>query len=226
MMTDEALHRLARDVLRQLNSLEDRRTAGLRETRRELSQSIQTLDPAEVMALARVLLQSPSKAPRWFVFELVHHHRPTLEQLDASTLAILGHGMSTWGDVDSFSCYLAGVAWRLGSLHDSDVLGWTESGDRWWRRAALVSTVALNSRARGGEGDAIRTLMVCDRLKTDRDDMVVKALSWSLRELAKRDADAVADYISDNEADLAPRVLREVRNKLETGLKNPRRPQP
>jgi 3-methyladenine DNA glycosylase AlkD len=56
----------------------------------------------------------------------------------------------------------------------------------------------------------------------DRDDMVVKALSWALRELSKRDPAAVAAFISENQTRLAPRVLREVGNKLKTGLKNPK----
>ena len=54
----------------------------------------------------------------------------------------------------------------------------------------------------------------------DHDDMVVKALSWSLRELVKHDPDAVAWFLEYYEASLAARVKRDVRNKLETGLKN------
>jgi 3-methyladenine DNA glycosylase AlkD len=52
--------------------------------------------------------------------------------------------------------------------------------------------------------------------------MVVKALSWSLRELAKRDHLSVRAFVAEHEKRLAPTVLREVRNKLNTGLKNPK----
>jgi len=47
-------------------------------------------------------------------------------------------------------------------------------------------------------------------------------LSWALRELAKRDRAAVQAFIDTNVERLAPRVLREVGNKLRTGLKNPK----
>ena len=57
----------------------------------------------------------------------------------------------------------------------------------------------------------------------DRDDMVVKALSWALRELAKRDPKPVVAFIEQFGERLAARVIREVQNKLNTGLKNPRR---
>lgn len=85
-----------------------------------------------------------------------------------------------------------------------------------------MSTVALNCRARGGAGDAPRTLAVCDRLRDERDDMVVKALSWALRQLATRDSEAVSAWLEENRSRLARRVIREVTCKLATGLKAPR----
>ena len=88
---------------------------------------------------------------------------------------------------------------------------------------ALVSTVALNMRSHGGYGDAERTLAICRLLVEDYDDMVVKALSWALRELVGHDSKAVRAFLGEHEGVLAARVKREVRNKLRTGLKNPRR---
>lgn len=64
--------------------------------------------------------------------------------------------------------------------------------------------------------------MICEMLLEDRDDMVVKALSWALRELSKRDPEAVRKFLRAHENTLAPRVAREVNSKLQTGLKNPR----
>ena len=65
--------------------------------------------------------------------------------------------------------------------------------------------------------------MVCEMLVADRDDMVVKALSWALRELSKRDSDSVRSFLGKYKNVLAARVVREVNNKLKTGLKNPRK---
>jgi 3-methyladenine DNA glycosylase AlkD len=60
-------------------------------------------------------------------------------------------------------------------------------------------------------------------LVSDRDDMVVKAMSWALRALVVHDAEVVREFLSEHEDELAARVKREVRNKLRTGLKNPKR---
>jgi 3-methyladenine DNA glycosylase AlkD len=64
--------------------------------------------------------------------------------------------------------------------------------------------------------------MICEMVIGDRDEMVIKALSWALRELSKRDPDAVRRFMTQHSETLAPRVTREVNNKLRTGLKNPR----
>jgi 3-methyladenine DNA glycosylase AlkD len=124
--------------------------------------------------------------------------------------------------VDCFACYLAGPAWREKQISDSAIRRWARSKDRWWRRAAVVCTVALNNKARGGNGDTKRSLMICKMLTDDRDDMVVKALSWALRELSKRDPGSVNEFLQEHRETLAARVVREVKNKLSTGLKNPR----
>jgi 3-methyladenine DNA glycosylase AlkD len=84
----------------------------------------------------------------------------------------------------------------------------------------LVSTVPLNLAAAGGTGDAPRTLDICGRLVDDRDDMVVKALSWALRELVPRDPEAVRGFLADHDGRLAARVRREVATKLDTGRKS------
>jgi 3-methyladenine DNA glycosylase AlkD len=83
--------------------------------------------------------------------------------------------------------------------------------------------VPLNLRSRGGTGDAGRTLDICRRLAADGDDMVVKALSWALRELVVWDPEAVRRFLDVNQDVLAARVRREVRSKLETGRKHPAR---
>ena len=79
----------------------------------------------------------------------------------------------------------------------------------------------LNTRSRGGSGDVGRSLAVCDILLHDRDDLVIKAMSWALRELIVHDRPAVEAFLAAHDDDLAARVKREVRNKLTTGLKNP-----
>jgi hypothetical protein len=57
-------------------------------------------------------------------------------------------------------------------------------------------------------------------LVSDRDDMVVKTMSWAARALAQREPRAEADFVTAHEDQLARRVIPEVRNKIQTGRKN------
>lgn len=197
-------------------------TTNIRNARREFSKLLAQAEPDFVLNLALSLMKLPGFEFRFIAYELVQHHRGTFASLDVPTLEKLGHGIDSWAAVDCFACYLAGPAWRERQVSDRVIRRWAGSKDRWWRRAALVSTVALNNKARGGVGDTSRTLMICGLLASDRDDMVVKALSWALRELSKRDPNSVRKFLGEHEQVIASRVAREVTSKLKTGLKNPR----
>ena len=149
---------------------------------------------------------------------------PPLTSLDLERLKQTGRKhLNSWDSVDVFSLYLSGPAWRKGQIEDADVHRWGQSDDRWWRRVALVSTVALNVKARGGTGDVARTIPVCRMLADDGDDMVVKALSWALRAALQHDRSAVEAFLLEYDHCLASRIKREVGTKLNTGRKNPRR---
>jgi 3-methyladenine DNA glycosylase AlkD len=197
-------------------------TTSIRNARREFSKRLAHAEPDFMLNLALSLMELPAFEFRFIAYELVQHHRATFANLDLSALEKLGNGIDSWAAVDCFACYLAGPAWRERQITDNVIRRWSGSKDRWWRRAALVSTVALNNKARGGIGDTRRTLMICEMLINDRDDMVVKALSWALRELSKRDPSSVRKFLREHAEALAPRVAREVNSKLKTGLKNPR----
>jgi 3-methyladenine DNA glycosylase AlkD len=210
---------IAEEIDRRIRALPGRGVEPVRRVRREYSKRLRAVPAGKVVALALALVEWH----RWVGYELLYHHPGGLATLGVDEVERLGRGMDDWGSVDAFGCYVSGPAWRQGRIPDAVVRGWAASPDRWWRRAALVSTVPLNLRSRGGTGDTGRTLDICRRLVSDRDDVVVKALSWALRALVVWDAEAVREFLDANDGVLAARVRREVRSKLDTGLKHPRR---
>ncbi len=214
---------LAREIEGRLSANPLASVPELRAIRREYSRILKGTAPKAVIGLALRLCRPGRDGWRFVAYELVRSHPTAPLSLGARELERLGRGIASWGEVDCFAVYLSGPAWRRRQVPDGLIHRWARSRDRWWRRAALVSTVPLNSRAQGGAGDRRRTLEVCRLLERDRDPMVAKAMSWALRELAKRDPGAVRAHLKARAGALAPLVLREVRNKLETGLKNPGR---
>ena len=208
----------AADFIDEIKRMPRRDTASVRKLRRRLSDCLSKATPEYVTKVASELTDSLDR--RWVAYELITNHKESYLRLDARRIEKLGHGVDSWHSVDAFARILTGPAWRDGLIDDETIHRWAQSDDRWWRRVALVSTVALNMRTYGGTGDASRTLAVCQMLVADHDDMVVKALSWALRELVVHDADVVARFVDTHANELAARVKREVRNKLNTGLKN------
>jgi 3-methyladenine DNA glycosylase AlkD len=192
----------------------------MRSIRRAYSQKIKSASPEYVLEFARQLFFKHGQ--RWNAYEIIAGHKAAFCSLGAAELEELGQGINSWWTVDAFARILSGPAWLNGQIADDLILQWASSSDPWWRRAALVSTVALNVRSKGGKGDIHRTLAICLLLVDDHEDMVVKAMSWALRELVVHDHEAVLKFLDEHKQKLAPRVNREVRNKLTTGLKTPR----
>lgn len=57
-------------------------------------------------------------------------------------------------------------------------------------------------------------------LQHEREILITKAISWSLRDLVRYHAEEVAAYLDANHATLPAIALRETRNKLRTGTKS------
>jgi len=195
-------------------------TPNARAVRRRYSQRLKKAAPEFVLAVARELFNT---GHRWAAYETIAAHEPAFRSLGEAEIEAFGQGINSWWTVDSFARTLAGPAWLHRLVSDALIHKWARSNDLWWRRAALVSTVAWNVRSKGGPGDVPRTLAVCRILAADHEDMVVKALSWALRELVAHDAQAVRRFLEEYAPVLAARVKYEVGNKLRTGLKNPGR---
>jgi 3-methyladenine DNA glycosylase AlkD len=196
----------------------------LREIRRKWSKEYASTPAEDVRRTANEILDKGDPEFRFVAYEIIYFHKPARLSLRAQDVERLAHGMQSWDAVDAFSYYISGPAWRDGQISDATITKWTRSKDRWWRRASLASTIPLSRRHSPEKRDIERVLALCTSLVSDRDDMVVKAMSWAVREVARQNPKAAKDFINAHRAALAPRVLREVNNKLATGLKNPKRP--
>jgi len=213
---------LVDDVRRELASLQRRDAPSARSVRRRFSKVLADESSKSMLRFARSLLDGADWPERLVAWEVLAAHEGAFGLLNDRLAEEMARGLADWGSVDLYGVTVLGRAWRAGLVSDSKIIAWGRSPDRWRRRLALVATVPLNSRARGGSGDVRKTLRVCRLLLGDSDDMVVKAMSWSLRELAKRDPNAVEKFLLREGDRLAPRIKREVLNKLRTGLKSPR----
>lgn len=176
--------------------------------------------PEALLLFAKELVKTNIIECNQIAYLLLWKNKAALRLVCLNDIEELGQNIDNWVTVDTLSVLVSGWAWRENQITNNDILNWLKSDNRWWRRTAVVSTVSLNLRSRGGTGDAARTLLICEKVVNDRDDMIVKALSWALRELSKSDKAAVEEFMWKYDTQLAGRVRREVYTKLETGRKN------
>lgn len=196
------------------------RTPDFRVLIKEWWNEIKNWPPEKLIQFSKELVATRIFECNQLAFELLSKNKNALQLIKLDDLEELGKNMDNWATTDCFSVMISGWVWREKLITDSDVLNWLKSGNLWWRRAAIVSTVALNLRSRGGKGDAARTLMICEKVINDREKLIVKALSWALRELSKSNKQAVESFMEKYDSKIAPLARREIYTKLETGRKN------
>ncbi len=187
---------------------------------KELKTFTKQFSPRDKIELAKELANTNIFECQHIAFEYLGKDKRALNELNEKDINDFEQNLDNWVSVDCFSAYLVGYAWREGIISTDKVKSYLQSDDFWVRRIAVVATVSLNQKARGGTGDANRTLEICELVVNDHEDMINKALSWALRELSKIERKPVEMFIKKHEANLHPRVLREVRHKLTVGTKN------
>ena len=175
--------------------------------------------PGQWIDLALDLVNARHLECQLVAYEFLWKNKKALLSLTQQQIIALGGQLDNWVSVDMYCLSITGYCWRMGLLPDHVLEQWAKNENLWIRRAALVSTVPLNLRARGGTGDVERTLRICQMLVDDRQDMVIKALSWALRELSKSDRQAVKTFMEQHGQRIHSRVKREVETKLQTGKK-------
>ncbi len=187
---------------------------------KELKNQTTSYTLQEKIELAKELNRTSIFECQQLAFEYIGNDKNISSHINEHDISGLEFNLDNWLSVDYFGTLIVGNAWRNNNISIDKVKGYLNSNDFWIRRIAIVATVSLNQKARGGTGDAIQTLEICKHVVDDHEDMILKALSWALRELVKVDKLPVIEFINNNKHRLHKKVLREVANKIEIGTKN------
>ncbi len=196
------------------------RTPHLREIARRWQRAHQQVACLELMALVEALWDGRSREERLLFIYLLGRYKRCIPGLTWAYFDHWRQDLDNWEITDGLGQWVLAV-WLLEDpkarlVHLRNLIA---DEDVWSRRLALVTTVPIN---RGHTGFTIPDLTVelVGRVKEERHPMITKAVSWALREMTKSHPDRVADYLEENREVLAAHVMREVDNKLRTGLKS------
>jgi len=177
----------------------------------------------DLLPLVDTLWAGQSREERLVALELLMHYPHLLRELTWTWFDDRRQDLNDWELTDVLGVGLLGP-WvahdpqqRIGHLHQLVL-----SEDVWSRRLGLVATVGLYRTRKETETLSL-ALSLIDQVKQKQDPTITKAISWVLRQMTKDHPEKVAAYLEKNVDSLPQHVVREVRNKLETGRKNGKR---
>jgi 3-methyladenine DNA glycosylase AlkD len=177
----------------------------------------------DLLPLVETLWASPSREERLIALELPMHYPQLLPALSWDWFQGKRQDLDDWELTDVLGVGVLGP-WVA---HDperraSHLRRLVLDDDVWSRRLGLVATVGLH-RTRKEAQTLSLALSLIDQVKQEQNATITKAISWVLRALSKDYPEQVATYLERNVDSFPRHVIREVRNKLETGRKNGKR---
>lgn len=177
----------------------------------------------DLLPLVDTLWAGQSREERLVALELLIHYPQLLPQLTWTWFDNRRQDLNDWELTDVLGVGLLGP-WvahdpqhRTGHLRQLVL-----SEDLWSRRLGLVAIIGVY-RTRKETETLFLALSLIDQVKEEQHPTITNAISWVLRQLTKDHPGEVVAYLEKNVASLPRHVVREVRNKLETGRKNGKR---
>ncbi len=141
-------------------------------------------------------------------------------QIDPEILNKLLEGYQGWAEVDSLCQSTFGADEILSKWGDwKRIISQLNKNKNLHKKRA--SLVLLTKPVRDTNDQRLLNLALrcIDSLKTEKDILITKTISWLLRDLIKNFRTDVIKYLDQNSTALPAIVAREVRNKLNTGKK-------
>ena len=124
--------------------------------------------------------------------------------------------VNNWASCDTFCNHTVGKFIEMYPEFLSDLKRWTQSNNRWMRRASAVSLIVP---ARAGKFP-VEILEIADLLLVDKDDMVQKGYGWMLKVSSEKHQKLIFDYVVANKARMPRTALRYAIEKMPQELKS------
>ena len=159
----------------------------------------------EIFSLCEELYRSGYLEESFVVSNWAHSLSGNYEREDFS---VFRHWIDTyinnWASCDGFCNHTMGDFLETYPEFISEVGEWTQSQNRWMRRAAAVSLIVPAKHGKFLE----ESLAIAGLMLTDADDMVQKGYGWLLKEASRKHTDEVYRFIQKNKRSMPRTALR------------------
>lgn len=179
-------------------------------------QEVRQCDKEEIFAICDELLATHDNDARLIAFDWAFRRRKQYVEADFARFERwLEHYVDGWDSCDDFCTHAFGaLIYQVRALFPK-VKIWTQSDNRWLRRASAVVLIYAIRR------DSLRApaFEIAELLLLDEDDLVQKGYGWLLKEMSKLTPEPVFEYVMLNKATMPRTSLRYSIEKLDPDLR-------
>jgi len=162
-------------------------------------------DKTEIFALCEELYRSGYMEEAFIVSTWAHLLKDRYEREDIAVFRRwIDTYISNWAECDGFCNHTMGEFIEQYPGYIEELKRWTQSGNRWMRRAAAVSLIVPAKHGRFLDD----IFEIADLLLTDQDDLVQKGYGWLLKEASRKHTDEVFAYVVQNRRAMPRTALR------------------
>jgi 3-methyladenine DNA glycosylase AlkD len=166
---------------------------------------IESRDKKEIFRLCEELYKSGYCEEAFIVSNWVPNLKDRFERED---LAVFRRWIeiyiTNWAECDGFCNHSVGDFIEKFPESIAELKRWTQSDNRWLRRAAAVSLIIPAKHGKYLDD----VIGIADLLLTDTDDMVQKGYGWLLKEASRNHQAEVLDYVMRNRKEMPRTSLR------------------
>jgi 3-methyladenine DNA glycosylase AlkD len=203
--TDPSVRKTSQRFFKEEISCYGIKTATVTAIAKRYWKEVKSKNKQEIFALCEELYRSGYMEEAFIVSSWV----PNLaDRYEPSDITVFRHWIDTyitnWAACDGFCNHAVGDFIQKYPEFTRELIRWTQSGNRWMRRAAAVSLIVPAKHGKFLD-DAIK---IADLLLTDEDDMVQKGYGWLLKEASRKHQKAVFDYVMKNRKVMPRTALR------------------
>ena len=160
---------------------------------------------AEIFALCEELYQSGYMEESFIVSEWAYSLSKRYERGDLVVFRRwIDTYISNWASCDGFCNHTMGDFIEKFPDTIDELKRWTQSENRWMRRASAVSLIVPAKHGKFLE----ESMAIADLLLTDTDDMVQKGYGWLLKEASRKHTDEIFQYVTRNKRQMPRTALR------------------
>jgi 3-methyladenine DNA glycosylase AlkD len=181
------------------------KTAAVVALAKKYYKEIKGRDKQEIFALCEELYRSGYMEESFIVSQWAYSLSGRYEPEDLAVFARwIDTYITNWASCDSFCNHTLGDFFEQYPGHIAELEQWTQSKNRWMRRAAAVSLIVPAKHGKFLD----ESLAIAGLLLTDTDDMVQKGYGWLLKEASRKHTEEVFGFVMRNKKVMPRTALR------------------